>query len=73
MEVSLSDFSQGNIKAYVTEEIDDEFLVDIPIYHLFLILKRNQDEWECISYTGIYNPVWVKEIGYQITHSVFEC
>ena len=68
MEVYLSDFSQGSIRANVTEGLDHKFSVDIPDYHLILTVKKIEEVWECTSYTGMYNPVWVQEIAYQISH-----
>ncbi|MHB1178725.1 MAG: hypothetical protein ACYCZO_10385 [Daejeonella sp.] len=68
MEVHLSDFSQGNIKAYVTGDGEHDFLVDIPGYKLHLTLRHTESEWECIRNSGTYNPVWVKEIAYQVLH-----
>lgn len=66
MEVYLSDFSQGNIRAYVTEDKAHNFLVKIPDYHLSLTITEDAGQWKCTRNSGIYNPVWVKEIAYQL-------
>ncbi|SKB48001.1 hypothetical protein [Daejeonella lutea] len=66
MEVYLSDFSQGNIRAFVTQDQARSFLVDIPQYRLSLTLVEEEEEWRCSQSSGIYNPAWINEIVWQI-------